>query len=402
MKILKTTLFCAAILSAQFTTHAQETVNLEGYVYEVNNRGYIKNVKVTILKKNSDDVVGETKTNKDGIFNIDLPRGKEFRIIVEKKLFIKKEESVSTFGKKAGDKVFSKIIMERKPGYIFDVTIAEPKRNGESVVNAIDSARIEVYNNTSSKEELVLLNWPHPTFKFTFEPGNHYTIMIRHGGYFNKRIEAYVNVEGCILCFDGLGTVEPGVVDIMSHGLKMGTFLANIELEPLKLNQTYKLNNIYYDYDKWAIRPDAQVELDNLVSILKDNPAVIVELGSHTDSRGRDFYNLELSEKRAKAAVDYIVSTSVINQENIVSKGYGETQFVNACKNGVVCSEQKHQENRRTELKVLGISEIDPLENKSLKQIIEEEKVIEEIMETDPLDVKPVEEQEVLLDTNHK
>lgn len=369
---------------------AQNKATLQGYVFETNNRGYIKNAKVSIFHKNSDALVAETKTDKEGIFTIDLDRGKEYRVVVAKKLFVKKEELVSTFGIKAGEKVFVKMVMERKPGYIFDVTIAEPKRDGKMMVNAIDSARIEVYNNTTSTEELVLLNWQHPSFKFTFEPGNHYTIMIRRGGFFNKRIEAYVNVADCILCFDGLGTVEPGVIDIMSHGLKMGTFLANIELEPLKLHQTYKLNNIYYDYNKWNIRSDAAQELDNLVSILKDNPAVIVELGSHTDARGRDAYNMDLSEKRAASAVDYIVGTGVIQPENIVAKGYGETQFVNACRNGVACSEAKHQENRRTELKVIGISEVDPLDNKSLKQIIEEEKFLEGIMESDPLKIAPV------------
>lgn len=384
-------LILVALASPQLAT-AQETVTLEGYVYEENNRGYVKNVNISIFPKNSEEVVATAKTNRDGIFTVELPRGKEYRIQANKKLFFQQEIVASTFGKKAGEKIFEKIILERKPGYVFDVTIAEPQNKNNAAVNAIDSARIEVYNNTTRTEELVLINWPHPTFKFTFEPGNHYTIMIRHGGFFNKRIEAYVNVEDCILCFDGLGTVEPGVVDIMSHGLKMGTFLANVELEPLKLNQTYKLNNIYYDYDKWAIRPDAAVELDNLVTILKDNPAVIVELGSHTDARGRDAYNLNLSEKRAEAAVDYIVATGVIQPENILSKGYGETQFVNACRNGVACSEARHQENRRTELKVVGISEVDPLDNKSLKQILEEEQFIEDVMAADPTKINPKKE----------
>lgn len=213
--------------------------------------------------------------------------------------------------------------------------------------------------------------------------------MVRHKGFFNKRMEAYVNVEGCILCFEGLGTVEPGVVDIMSHGLKMGTFLANIELEPLKLNQTFKLKNIYYDYNKWDIRQDAEFELNNLISILKDNPAVIVELGSHTDARGKDSYNLNLSEKRAASAVEYIINSGIINKESITSKGYGESQLVNACRNGRTCSDEQHQENRRTELKVIGISETDPLENKSLKRIIEEENILEEIMQSDPSKITP-------------
>lgn len=388
MNIVKAGLLSLFMLPAIQGIAQVRNVSVEGYVYEENNRGYLKNVKITVLKSGSDEVVAQAKTDKDGIFRVDLPVGKNYLIVAEKKLLITKEAEVSTIAIKKEQKVYVKIEMERKPGYIFDVTIAEPSRNGEAMVNAIDSARIEIFNNTTSSEELVLEKWPHPTFKFAFEQGNHYTIMIRRKGYFNKRIEAYVNVEGCILCFDGLGTVEPGVVDVMSHGLQLGTFLANIELEPLKLNQTYALENIYYDFNKWDIRPDAARELNNLVSILKDNPAVMVELGSHTDARGGDAYNLSLSKKRAASAVDYIIGTGVIDSTNIVAKGYGETQLTNSCRNGISCSETNHQKNRRTELKVLGINDIDPLENKSLKQIILEERLLKEVMEQEPIKIE--------------
>ena len=90
--------------------------------------------------------------------------------------------------------------MLRQPGYIFDVTLAE-KADEDTPADAVQNARIEVYNNTKGEETLVLENHPDPTFKTHFEEGNHYTILIRKKGFFNKRLEAFVNVEGCILCF---------------------------------------------------------------------------------------------------------------------------------------------------------------------------------------------------------
>ncbi len=373
------TLCLASTLS--FSSLTAQTIDLQGFVFEQDNRGYIKRVNIKILEKESGKLLEETTTNSEGIFNAVVPLGKELRVVANKKLFFEKEESVSTID--ATEKIYVKIEMERQPGYIFDVTIAEPRNRNNAVVgvNAIDSARIEIFNNTSLREELVLENWPHPTFKFSFERGNYYTIMIRRKGYFNKRIEAYVDVEGCILCFDGLGTIEPGVTDVMSDGNKLGTFLANIELEPLKLNSTYKLENIYYDYNKWDIRPDAAVELENLISVLKDNPGITVELGSHTDSRGTDSYNLSLSQKRAESAVAYILANSEVTSSSLAGKGYGETQLVNGCRNGRTCSDEAHQENRRTELKVTGIKEKDPLEDKTLKEILTEERLLREISE---------------------
>ena len=111
------------------------------------------------------------------------------------------------------------------------------------------------------------------------------------------------------------------------------------------------LENIYYDFNKSNIRPDAALELDKLVKILQDNPTIWIELGSHTDSRGTDAFNLKLSQRRADAAVKYIISNGV-NKNRIEAKGYGETQLVNGCKNGVKCNPAQHQLNRRTEFKV--------------------------------------------------
>ena len=127
-----------------------------------------------------------------------------------------------------------------------------------------------------------------------------------------------------------------------------------LEMEEIVIDKPIVLENIYYDFDKWNIRADAKPGLDKLVKIMNDNPGISIELGSHTDSRADDKYNDRLSQKRAEAAVKYIVSHGV-SQSRISAKGYGETKLVNHCKNGVKCSVAEHQANRRTEFKVVKI-----------------------------------------------
>lgn len=111
-------------------------------------------------------------------------------------------------------------------------------------------------------------------------------------------------------------------------------------------------NKIYYDFEKWSIRPDAAEELDRLVTILNENPDLKIEVGAHTDSRASKAYNQKLSEKRARAAVNYLVSKG-ISRKRLVAKGYGETQLLNHCAKGVKCSIEEHAQNRRTEFKII-------------------------------------------------
>lgn len=113
-----------------------------------------------------------------------------------------------------------------------------------------------------------------------------------------------------------------------------------------------RLDKIYYDYDKCDIKPRAGEELRRLVNLMNDYPDMIIELSSHTDSRGSNAYNATLSQCRADAAVEYIVGKG-ISTSRIVPKGYGESKLVNECADGVNCSEPKHQENRRTEFSIL-------------------------------------------------
>ena len=130
------------------------------------------------------------------------------------------------------------------------------------------------------------------------------------------------------------------------------TISKDLYLDKIEIGKTIELENIYYDFDKWDIREDAALELDKLVKILNDNPTMKIELNSHTDSRGSDDYNQTLSEKRAQAAVEYIISRG-ISQVRIEAKGYGESRLLNGCDDGVECDEEQHQKNRRTEFTIV-------------------------------------------------
>ncbi|HMX38761.1 MAG TPA: OmpA family protein [Saprospiraceae bacterium] len=155
---------------------------------------------------------------------------------------------------------------------------------------------------------------------------------------------------------------EPDTVKFNTVGIKKSTTVQKKltlrrqkpkeEEVVIKINEPIVLENILYDFDKWNIRPDAEPDLQYLTDILLKYPDIKIELSSHTDSRGKDEYNETLSQKRAQSATDWIVAKGIA-ADRIVAKGYGEKQLKNRCSNGVECSEEEHQANRRTEFKII-------------------------------------------------
>ncbi|MDD3876447.1 MAG: OmpA family protein [Bacteroidales bacterium] len=133
------------------------------------------------------------------------------------------------------------------------------------------------------------------------------------------------------------------------------TLYVELLLNKFVVGRTFAIKNIFYDFDKWDIRDDAKPDLDDIVKILTENPQINIELGSHTDSRGTDRYNERLSQRRAESAVAYIISRG-IDQSRITAKGYGESELVNQCADGVRCTDEEHQMNRRTEFKITSLN----------------------------------------------
>lgn len=126
--------------------------------------------------------------------------------------------------------------------------------------------------------------------------------------------------------------------------------LVEIDKEGL---EKIKIEPIYFEYDKYDITPQAEVELNKVLSTMNGFPAMTIKIEAHTDSRGNDAYNLDLSKKRANATYEYLISKG-ISEDRIESvTGFGESRLINHCKNGVKCSEEEHAENRRSNFIVL-------------------------------------------------
>jgi len=146
--------------------------------------------------------------------------------------------------------------------------------------------------------------------------------------------------------------VKAGLIDL-SHELKNQLKLDSIVTD---LADMVEINPINFDLNKFNIRPDAAIELDKIVVIMNTYPDMVVELGSHTDCRGSNQYNLNLSDKRAAASAAYI-KTRITNPDRIYGKGYGESRLLNDCEcEGSVksdCTEEDHSKNRRTEFRVI-------------------------------------------------
>ncbi|ALJ03945.1 hypothetical protein APS56_01720 [Pseudalgibacter alginicilyticus] len=141
--------------------------------------------------------------------------------------------------------------------------------------------------------------------------------------------------------------------EILLDNKNKGITTTDLFLHPLIKNNQIVINPIFFDFDKWNIRTDAEYELEKVIDVMRTHPNMVIKIESHTDSRGSDKYNMKLSDRRAKSSKDYIISRGIESNRIESAIGYGENQLLNNCSNGVKCSEQAHQLNRRTQFIII-------------------------------------------------
>lgn len=246
-----------------------------------------------------------SKNNINGLFSSNRPAGQGSDDLYQFKRIEKQTEKV--------------VVITYLSGYVKDKTTLKPIEN--ATVFLLDQDK---------EMALILKTDPNGYYRAQVTPGTSYAAKAMKTGY----------IADCYLFAPDSVSQE---VERMAP--------RDLLLDMLEANRTFALENIYYDLDKYFIRPDAEPALDKLVVIMKENP-VNIELGSHCDSRASDAYNMILSQNRAESAVNYIVSKG-IKSSRLTAKGYGESQLVNKCSNGVPCSDAEHQLNRRTTFTVI-------------------------------------------------
>lgn len=223
----------------------------------------------------------------------------------------------------------------------------------------LKGARIEVaeMNNNTPSNVQIFDNKDSVGYSINLQPNKFYRVITVKDGYFPDTIE-----------FKTVGLTE-------SKDFKATFTLEKIpppEVEILTINQPIRLNNIYYDYNDDKILADAEPDLNKLLGLMKEYPTMIIELSSHTDSRGAAKYNQALSQRRANNAKAWLVAKG-IDEKRIKPVGYGSKKLLNKCKAGVKCTEEEHKFNRRTEFKIIG----GPTTITITKQVVKGEKNID-------------------------
>lgn len=205
------------------------------------------------------------------------------------------------------------------------------KNSGEN----IPDASVIVYNNKSQSVKELKTD-EKGEFNFILNCGEEIFTAIATKASFKQDTEIFT-IDGTIAEFNLKLELDPEEL-IVATGQDLGKEL--------------HLNPIYFDFDKSFIRVDSRVELEKVIAFMNENPSVKIDVRSHTDSRAPDNYNMALSERRNKSTRAYLISRG-INKNRLSGRGYGETQLVNECSNGVKCTKDQHQLNRRSEFIVL-------------------------------------------------
>lgn len=290
------------------------------FVYDAKTGTPLESADVRILRNGTNQDVRLTST--EGRTNLCVDTNTEYEFKAIKEGYAVNSVRFSTLTQSLKPVLNLSIYLERTENTLVKGVV-------KTEVNQRPATGVKVtLRNEKDKSEQTMTTGPDGGYEFDTKPNSPYTITAQKDRYATKKTQYAKPKRSTKLVTDSLGLY--GVGDV------------------------FQLKNIYYDLNKFFIRPDAAKELDHVASILKEYPQMQIEMRSHTDARSTDLYNVRLSESRARAAVDYLVSRGV-KAGRLVARGYGEAEVINGCVDGVSCSENEHQKNRRTEFKVVAV-----------------------------------------------
>ncbi|MBC8757693.1 PD40 domain-containing protein [Kordia sp. YSTF-M3] len=215
-------------------------------------------------------------------------------------------------------------------GVVLDENTSEPIPNAKVLLLDTGNNRLAEANAAADG-----------TFNFDLECNKAYSIRASK--------EGYVTAEKSFATSNELGKENKQTLF-----MKKGNDLGKEMIIPVggDLVKILGLNPIYFDLDKDYIRADAEIELRKVIAIMNLYPKMKIDVRSHTDSRADDDYNIDLSDRRAKSTIQYLVDNGIA-VSRLTGKGYGETRIINRCSNGTPCQEYEHQLNRRSEFIII-------------------------------------------------
>ncbi|MEO9966456.1 MAG: carboxypeptidase regulatory-like domain-containing protein [Reichenbachiella sp.] len=279
----------------------------------------LDSVNIAALNQNG-DTTSQVLTMQNGLFNFPYDWESSYTATAIKSAYTKDKLTFTPSDIPAGDTIILRITKEL---LIIRGTITDEIKG-----DTLDAARIIVKNETTG-DQFGMKTREDGAYSFIGQPNTSYSYTVKKHRFFTKNSQ------------------------LNTKSQHTGEIIHDIQLEEIVIGKPIELDDIHFDLAKWNIRPDAAEELDKFTGLLDENPSIIVELSTHTDCRGSDPYNLNLSDKRAKSSAEYVIQHG-ISKQRLAGKGYGETKLLNKCDDGVKCSEDEHQINRRAEFMVTG------------------------------------------------
>jgi outer membrane protein OmpA-like peptidoglycan-associated protein len=279
---------------------------------------------VVTLENLSTGVAVTANTGENGRFEFDLKPETEYQVSGLKNGIKTNLKTETTVGRGANTILFTQL-EHNDPRFTLRGT-AVNRKSGQPV----EGVEVKLLNTTNLSEHNANTD-ASGKFFFQLEQNSDYTITGQKAGVFTS------------------------VKNASTKGLDRSTDLyvqLTLNVDIIEIGQEIALEDIFFDLNKADIRPDAAKVLDNLLRFLQQNQGVVIEMASHTDSRNTDAYNDALSQRRAESTMQYLIAQGIA-PARLSAKGYGETQLVNRCADGVTCTEAEHQQNRRTTFKVL-------------------------------------------------
>ncbi|MCI5055114.1 MAG: OmpA family protein [Flavobacteriales bacterium] len=281
--------------------------------------------------------ISDVMTNESGEYKFKVEKGSQYVIQCKKEGFFDGKSDVNgDILSRDKNTMIVDVMIEQNPGLALYGTVLDHKTN-----TPIDGANVIITDKATGEVFFQGKMPKNGAFSKPIEGKKigetlNYYVQLGAEGYLGKSMTFSKKIEkaGKI----NLNETLSFSLDKIEVGTDIGKI---IDIQP-----------IYFDVNKHDIRQDAALELDKVVQAMKDNPNIVIELGSHTDSRGSANYNRSLSDKRAKSSAQYVIDHG-IGSDRIYGKGYGEAQIINRCKDGVRCSKEEHQANRRTEFKIV-------------------------------------------------
>jgi outer membrane protein OmpA-like peptidoglycan-associated protein len=294
--------------------------NFNGIIKNDINGRPIKGMIVRAYDPETGELIAETTTNENGEWGLPLDKSKTYDFSFDKEGYGKTLKKGISFSDR--EKIENLLLIPKVNGISSNFITGELEPG--VLVQAIDPLTNEVYDEMVTGED--------GRWGFELPEDRDFLIRFKKDGFKKEDI-----------------LLKGG-----DRGSSMKDKFGNIKIKPdAKKGNKLEIRNIYFEFNRASVKKDSYQTLDNIVAFMKEDPKIRIELSAHTDMVGKDKYNQRLSEKRAEAAVEYLIKKG-IKSSRLEAKGYGEQYILNRCTSySAKCSEEENAINRRVEIKIL-------------------------------------------------